>query len=181
MQLSRVTARQLPLSFGRRRADTCRRRLSAPVCRASPADAALRQLGRQAIADLIDRTCHDARVLVTRIGNLPGAEVVWTPTINQGLLRFLSPKPGAAAVDHDARTDEVIARIVKSGEAFFGGTTWRGTRCTRVCLQLANERHRHRARRRSCAKSVSHVILDRRSRSLLTWPAGRATAARIPR
>jgi len=73
-------------------------------------------------------------VLVTRIGNLPGAEVVWTPTINQGLLRFLSPKPGAAAVDHDARTDEVIARIVKSGEAFFGGTTWRGARCLRVSV-----------------------------------------------
>jgi glutamate/tyrosine decarboxylase-like PLP-dependent enzyme len=96
--------------------------------------AALRQLGRQGIADLIDRTCHYARMLVTRIGDLPGAQVVWTPTINQGLIRFLSPKPGAAAVDHDARTDEVIARIVESGEAFFGGTTWRGARCMRVSV-----------------------------------------------
>ena len=66
--------------------------------------------------------------------NLPGAEVVWTPTINQGLVRFPSPKPGAAAVDHDARSDEVIARIVESGEAFFGGTTWRGARCMGVSV-----------------------------------------------
>jgi glutamate/tyrosine decarboxylase-like PLP-dependent enzyme len=96
--------------------------------------AAIRQLGRRGIADLIDRTCQYARVLVTRIGDLPGVEVVWTPTVNQGLVRFLSSKPGAAAVDHDARTDEVIARIVKSGEAFFGGTTWRGARCMRVSV-----------------------------------------------
>jgi glutamate/tyrosine decarboxylase-like PLP-dependent enzyme len=73
-------------------------------------------------------------VLVTRIGNLPGAEAVWTPTVNQGLVRFLSSKPGATALDHDARTDEIIARIVKSGEAFFGGTTWRGARCMRVSV-----------------------------------------------
>ena len=96
--------------------------------------AAIRQLGRRGIADLIDRTCHHARVLVTRVGHLPGAEVVWTPTINQGLARFLGPKPDATALDHDARTDEVIARIVKSGEAFFGGTTWRGARCMRVSV-----------------------------------------------
>jgi len=96
--------------------------------------AAIRQLGRRGIADLIDRTCHHARVLVTRIGALPGAEIIWTPTLNQGLVRFLTSKPGATAIDHDARTDEVIARIVKSGEAFFGGTTWRGTRCMRVSV-----------------------------------------------
>jgi len=96
--------------------------------------AALRQLGRQGIADLIDRTCHYARVLVTRLGDLPCAQVVWTPTINQGLVRFLSPKPDAAAVNHDARTDEVIARVVERGEAFFGGTTWRGARCMRVSV-----------------------------------------------
>jgi glutamate/tyrosine decarboxylase-like PLP-dependent enzyme len=96
--------------------------------------AAIRQLGGRGIADLVDRTCHHASVLVTRIGDLPSAEVVWTPTINQGLVRFLSPKPDATAIDHDERTDEVIARIVKSGEAFFGGTTWRGARCMRVSV-----------------------------------------------
>ena len=96
--------------------------------------AAIRQLGRGGIADLIDRTCRHARMLVAGIGDRAGVEIVWTPTINQGLVRFLSPKPDATASDHDARTDEVIARIVKSGEAFFGGTTWRGVRCMRVSV-----------------------------------------------
>ncbi len=96
--------------------------------------AAIRQLGRQGIADLIDRTCHHADALVMRIGKVPGAEIVWKPTINQGLVRFLSRKPNATDADHDARTDEVIANILKTGEAFFGGTTWRGIRCMRVSV-----------------------------------------------
>lgn len=96
--------------------------------------AALRQLGRSGLADLIERSCAHAHALVTRIGCLPGAEVVWEPTINQGLVRFLDPRPAASDQDHDRRTDDVIARIVASGEAFFGGTTWRGKRCMRVSV-----------------------------------------------
>ena len=96
--------------------------------------AALRQLGRSGLADLIERSCAHAHALVTRIGGLPGAEVVWEPTINQGLVRFLDPRPAASDQDHDRRTDDVIARIVASGEAFFGGTTWRGKRCMRVSV-----------------------------------------------
>jgi aromatic-L-amino-acid decarboxylase len=67
---------------------------------------------------------------VTGIGRLPGAEVLWAPVINQGLVRFLDPK----GQDHDRRTDDVIAAIVKTGEAFFGGTTWRGMRAMRVSV-----------------------------------------------
>jgi glutamate/tyrosine decarboxylase-like PLP-dependent enzyme len=96
--------------------------------------AALRQLGRTGIAQLVDRTCAHAHAIATRIGALPGAELIWEPTINQGLLRFLDPKPGARDRDHDQRTDAVIARIVAGGEAFFGGTTWRGKRCMRVSV-----------------------------------------------
>jgi len=94
----------------------------------------LRQLGRSGIAELIDRTCAHAHALVTRIGSLPGAQIVWEPTINQGLVRFLDPRPGATDQDHDRRTDETISRIAATGEAFFGGTTWRGRRCTRVSV-----------------------------------------------
>jgi aromatic-L-amino-acid decarboxylase len=102
--------------------------------RAVPTYAALRQLGRAGIAELVDRTCAHAHALVTRIGSLPGAEVVWEPTINQGLVRFLDPRAGAREHDHDRRTDETITRIVATGEAFFGGTTWRGKRCMRVSV-----------------------------------------------
>jgi len=92
--------------------------------------AALRELGRDGVAELIDRCCRHAHEIVMGIGSLPGAEVLWEPVINQGLVRFL----GATEQDHDRRTDEVIAAIVKTGEAFFGGTTWRGKRAMRVSV-----------------------------------------------
>ena len=93
--------------------------------------AALRQLGREGVADLIDRCCRHAHEIVMGIGKLAGAEVLREPIINQGLVRFLDP---SSEQDHDRRTDEVIAAIVASGEAFFGGTTWRGKRAMRVSV-----------------------------------------------
>jgi glutamate/tyrosine decarboxylase-like PLP-dependent enzyme len=96
--------------------------------------AALRQLGKSGIAELIDRTCAHAHALVTRIGSLPNAEVLWEPTINQGLVRFLAPTSAANEETHDLFTDQMIARILASGEAFFTGTTWRGRRAMRISV-----------------------------------------------
>ena len=56
--------------------------------------------------------------------------MLWEPTLNQGLVRFLDPDGG----NHDARTERVIAAIVADGEAFFTGTTWRGMRAMRVSV-----------------------------------------------
>jgi glutamate/tyrosine decarboxylase-like PLP-dependent enzyme len=102
--------------------------------RAFAAYAALRQLGREGVADLIERCCLHAYEIVMGIGELTGAEVLWKPTINQGLVRFLDQRAGATQEDHDRRTDEVIGEILKTGEAFFGGTTWRGRRAMRVSV-----------------------------------------------
>jgi glutamate/tyrosine decarboxylase-like PLP-dependent enzyme len=96
--------------------------------------AALRQLGRNGVAELVDRCCRHAHALTTGIGALPGAELVWEPILNQGLVRFLDSRPGATEQDHDRRTEEVIAAICASGEAFFGGTTWRGRRAMRISV-----------------------------------------------
>ena len=96
--------------------------------------AAIRELGRNGIAGLVERCCQHAHSLVSRIGALPGAEALWIPTLNQGLLRFHSHKPRATESDHDARTDEVIQEIVASGEAFFSGTIWRGKHAMRVSV-----------------------------------------------
>jgi glutamate/tyrosine decarboxylase-like PLP-dependent enzyme len=95
--------------------------------------AALRQLGREGVADLIDRCCRHAQSLVTQIGALPGAEVVWKSEINQGIVRFLD-RDSHVDADHDRRTDEMIAALAETGEAFFSGTTWRGKRCMRVSV-----------------------------------------------
>ena len=102
--------------------------------RSFAAYAALRQLGRRGVAELVDRCCDHAHAIVTRIGELPEAEMLWEPTINQGLVRFPDPRPSATDMDHDHRTDAVIAAILKTGEAFFGGTTWRGRRAMRVSV-----------------------------------------------
>ncbi|NOK19266.1 pyridoxal phosphate-dependent decarboxylase family protein [Corallococcus carmarthensis] len=96
--------------------------------------AALRELGRTGIEDLVDRSCLHARDLVSGIGGLPGAQVLWPPTLNQGLIRFLDPRPGASEEDHDRWTDGVIREINETGEAFFSGTAWRGRRAMRVSV-----------------------------------------------
>jgi glutamate/tyrosine decarboxylase-like PLP-dependent enzyme len=97
--------------------------------RGFPVYAAMRALGRSGIAEIVDRCCAHAARLVGGIGRLPGAEVVASPTINQGLVRFLS-RDG----DHDGFTDEVIRRIQARGVAWFGGATWRGMRVMRVSV-----------------------------------------------
>jgi glutamate/tyrosine decarboxylase-like PLP-dependent enzyme len=96
--------------------------------------AAIRQLGTDGLAQMIERCCTHARSLVTEIGSLPGAELLWKPQINQGLVRFLDSRLGASQQDHDRRTDEMIAKINCTGEAFFSGTTWRGRRAMRVSV-----------------------------------------------
>jgi len=96
--------------------------------------AALRELGREGLAELVERTCRHAQAIICGIGALPGAQVVAAGGLNQGLVRFLSAAPGATDADHDRRTDEVIAAINAGGEALFGGVTWRGQRCMRVSL-----------------------------------------------
>jgi glutamate/tyrosine decarboxylase-like PLP-dependent enzyme len=95
---------------------------------------ALRQLGRHGVEALIDRCCAAAHRLVLGIAALPGAELVWEPRINQGLVRFIDPRPGAGEGDHDARTDEVTRAVLDTGEALFSNTTWRGMRCMRVSV-----------------------------------------------
>lgn len=96
--------------------------------------AALRELGRDGVAELVERTSGHCRTLVTEIGKLPGAEMLWEPELNQGLVRFLDQRPSATNLDHDKRTDAIVAAVNAGGEAFFSTTTWRGKRAMRVSV-----------------------------------------------
>ena len=87
--------------------------------------AALRELGREGLVDLVERTCRHAQAIVDVIGALPGAEKLSGSGLNQGLVRFGGD---------DARTEAVIATVNASGEAYFAGVTWRGLRCMRVSV-----------------------------------------------
>jgi glutamate/tyrosine decarboxylase-like PLP-dependent enzyme len=91
--------------------------------------AAIRELGRAGIGDMVARCCHLASQLVEGLAEIPGVEILAKPVINQGLVRFLDD-----GGDHDGRTDQVIAAIQASGEAWFGGTGWRGKRAMRISV-----------------------------------------------
>jgi glutamate/tyrosine decarboxylase-like PLP-dependent enzyme len=92
--------------------------------------AALRSLGRRGVEELVDRLCDHASRLVEGIGTLPGAEVVASPIVNQGLVRFRDP----AGKDDAGFTDAVAERVRESGEAWFGPVTWQGRRCMRISV-----------------------------------------------
>ncbi|MBL6928216.1 MAG: aspartate aminotransferase family protein [Rhodospirillales bacterium] len=101
--------------------------------RAVPVYAAIRTLGRSGIAEIVERNCAHATRLVNEIGNLPGAEILAEPIINQGLVRFRAANSDHDG-DHDAHTDRVIARIQSDGVAWFGPVTWCGKRAMRISL-----------------------------------------------
>ncbi len=86
--------------------------------------AALRSLGRQGLAELVERACACARRFADGIVDLPGAEVLNEVVLNQVLFAFES----------DARTDEVLASVQKGGQVWMSGTTWSGRRAIRLSV-----------------------------------------------
>jgi len=91
--------------------------------------AALRSLGREGIAKIVDDGCRLADRLVSGLGALPGVEVLSPARMNQGLVRFLDESG-----EHDARTDAVTEAIRAEGTAWFGATTWKGLRAMRISV-----------------------------------------------
>jgi len=101
--------------------------------RGYPVYAALRELGRDGLAAMIDGCCRHAVALAHGIGALDGAELIAMPSMNQGLVRFLHPH-GRSDDDRDRYTDAVIAAINAEGTAFFSGTLWRDRRAMRISV-----------------------------------------------
>lgn len=93
--------------------------------------AALRELGRNGVRELVERCCDCAAQLVAGLGELEGVEVLSNPIINQGLVAF-SDLSGALSNEWN---DEVIAEIAAEGTSFFSGTTtWNGRRAMRISV-----------------------------------------------
>jgi glutamate/tyrosine decarboxylase-like PLP-dependent enzyme len=86
--------------------------------------AALRQLGRSGVADLIDRCCALARRFADQLAVADGITVVNDVVLNQVLVHF----------GDDDRTDRVTAKVQRSGECWMGGTTWHGRRLMRISV-----------------------------------------------
>jgi glutamate/tyrosine decarboxylase-like PLP-dependent enzyme len=86
--------------------------------------AAIRSLGRQGIAELVERCCAHARTLADGIAALPGAELLNEVVLNQVLFRFES----------DERTAAVLKAVQESGEAWMSGTSWQGRNAIRLSV-----------------------------------------------
>ncbi|HET7486801.1 MAG TPA: pyridoxal-dependent decarboxylase [Acidimicrobiales bacterium] len=85
--------------------------------------AALQELGRSGVADLVERCCALARRFAAGVA-AGGAEIANDVVLNQVLAGF----------GDDARTDAVIAAVQQDGTCWLGGTTWRGRRYIRVSV-----------------------------------------------
>ena len=85
--------------------------------------AALRELGRDGVAELVDRCCLLARRFADGLA-AGGAEVVNDVVLNQVLVGF----------GNDARTDRVVDSVQAEGSCWLGATTWRGRRLMRVSV-----------------------------------------------
>lgn len=96
--------------------------------------AAIRQLGRSGIREIVENCCRHAHAIVTGIGKMRGARALNNPCLNQGVIQFLDPRPNATVEDHTRRTEQVIDRILASGEAFFKPSYWKGRRVMRVSV-----------------------------------------------
>jgi glutamate/tyrosine decarboxylase-like PLP-dependent enzyme len=91
--------------------------------------AAIRALGRQGVAELVERCCGLAGRFAGRLAAADGVEVLNEVVLNQVLVRFL-----AADGDHDAHTRRVVERVQQDGTCWMSGTTWRGTAAMRISV-----------------------------------------------
>jgi glutamate/tyrosine decarboxylase-like PLP-dependent enzyme len=92
--------------------------------RGFPVYAAIRQLGRSGIAEIVERTCACARRFAEEMARVPGVEVLNDVVLNQVLFRF----------EDDERTNAAMAAVQESGEAWMSGTTWDGRAAIRLSV-----------------------------------------------
>lgn len=85
--------------------------------------AALQELGRSGVADLVDRSCYHAR-RIAELLSAGGATVYNDVVLNQVLVGF----------GDLSYTDAVIEAVQRDGTCWLGGTTWRGKRLLRISV-----------------------------------------------
>lgn len=91
--------------------------------RGIPIYAALRTLGRQGVSDMIKRSCEQAKVIASGLGNI-SLEVLNDVELNQVLF----------CAKDDIATEKLLTGIQSSGETWMSGTTWAGRRAIRLSV-----------------------------------------------
>jgi glutamate/tyrosine decarboxylase-like PLP-dependent enzyme len=93
--------------------------------RGVPVYAALRFLGREGVADLVDRCCEHARRMADRLAAADGLTVVNDVVLNQVLVRV---------GDDDGLTGATLARIQDDGTCWLSGSTFKGRAVLRISV-----------------------------------------------
>ena len=86
--------------------------------------AALKELGRDGVEELVERCCRLAVLFAEQLAELPGVEIANDVVLNQVLVGF----------GDDAATERVVAAVQRSGECWMGSTTWHGRRLMRISV-----------------------------------------------
>lgn len=97
---------------------------SSRRARALPVYAALRSLGRQGVAELVDRMHDCAQHFATRLHEAPGFRVL-AHNLTQVLVR---------AGDSDAITQRLIDEVQRDGTCWVSGGQWQGQHCIRISV-----------------------------------------------
>ncbi len=93
--------------------------------RGFPIYAAIRSLGREGIAAMVERSCEQARLFAERLGAADGVDVLNEVVLNQVLVRF---------GDDDGLTQEVVRRVQDDGTCWLSGTVWQGRGAMRISV-----------------------------------------------
>jgi glutamate/tyrosine decarboxylase-like PLP-dependent enzyme len=88
--------------------------------------AAIRQLGRDGVAELVERCCSCAHLMASALSELDGAEVVNDIALNQVLVRFTR--------DGQNVSDEVLRAVQDEGTCWMSGSTWDGAPVMRISV-----------------------------------------------
>jgi aromatic-L-amino-acid decarboxylase len=109
--------------------------------------AAIRELGRAGVADLVERCCSHARLMAELLGGEEGVTVLNDVVLNQVLVQF--ERDGGNA------TDEVMRAVQLEGTCWMSGTTWAGERAMRI--SVCNWRTTEEDIRRSAAAILAQA------------------------
>jgi glutamate/tyrosine decarboxylase-like PLP-dependent enzyme len=123
--------------------------------------AAIRQLGRQGIAELVERCCALALRFAAQLKVVADVEIGNEVVLNQVLVRF---------GDDDATTDRVVDGVQQSGECWMGSTTWHDRRYMRI--SVSNWRTTETDVDRSVAAILAYVRATRGQQSSSTSQIG---------
>jgi glutamate/tyrosine decarboxylase-like PLP-dependent enzyme len=93
--------------------------------RGFPIYAAIRALGREGIAAMVERCCDHAVRFADLLGAEPGIEILNEVVLNQVLVRF---------GDDDELTRATIAAVQEDGTCWLSGTVWQGKAAMRISV-----------------------------------------------